>query len=196
MNPPAIEMISPAAPFRGYLARSPASGLVDGAGDAEQILAEKTGDATPRYWEDVQVSDGIDTIMKGPLGLTDFIAFIAGGSAPIPRVAAHSVSLKRYHKDPKWAFGDPRTHALEPVYSVPLQRGARRAQDRHLKNPGQLIGQVLQILRLRHRRHTSKTPAKPKPPVARTPMTQRCPRAHPTCGLRSSIWDGWPPSEQ
>jgi hypothetical protein len=81
----------------------------------EQILAEKTGDATPRYWEDVQVSDGIDTIIKGPLGLTDFIAFIAGGSAPIPRVAAHSVSHKRYHKHPKWAFGDPRTHALEPV---------------------------------------------------------------------------------
>jgi hypothetical protein len=52
------------------------------------------------------------------LGLTDFIAFIAGGSAPIPRVAAHSISLKRYHKHPKWAFGDPRTHALEPVYSV------------------------------------------------------------------------------
>lgn len=84
----------------------------------EQILAEKPRGATPRYWDDVNVGDEIDVITKGPLGLTDFIAFIAAGAAPIPRVAAHSVSLKRYHKHPKWAFRDPKTHALEPVYSV------------------------------------------------------------------------------
>jgi acyl dehydratase len=84
----------------------------------EGILAEKPRGATPRYWDDVNVGDEIDVITKGPLGLTDFIAFIAAGAAPIPRVAAHSVALKRYHKHPKWAFRDPRTHALEPVYSV------------------------------------------------------------------------------
>lgn len=82
------------------------------------ILKEAPRGPVPRYWEDVAVGDEIDTIIKGPLGLTDFIAFIAGGSAPIPRVAAHSVSLRRYHKHPKWAFRDPKTHALEPVYSV------------------------------------------------------------------------------
>jgi acyl dehydratase len=82
------------------------------------ILAEKPRGATPRYWDDVNVGDEIDIITKGPLGLTDFIAFIAGGAAPIPRICAHSVALKRYHKHPKWAFRDPRTHALEPVYSV------------------------------------------------------------------------------
>ena len=84
----------------------------------EQILAEKPRGAEPRYWEDVQVDDEIDVITKGPLGLTDFIAFIAAGAAPIPRVSAHSVALKRYRKHPKWAFRDPKTHALEPVYSV------------------------------------------------------------------------------
>ncbi|WP_028999057.1 FAS1-like dehydratase domain-containing protein [Azohydromonas australica] len=83
-----------------------------------QILAERPRGATPRYWDDVEVGEEIDVITKGPLGLTDFIAFIAAGAAPIPRVAAHSVALKRYHKHPKWAFRDPRTHALEPVYSV------------------------------------------------------------------------------
>lgn len=82
------------------------------------ILAERPRGATPRYWEDVNVGDEIEVITKGPLGLTDFIAFIAAGAAPIPRIAAHAVSLKRYHKHPKWAFRDPRTHALEPVYSV------------------------------------------------------------------------------
>ena len=82
------------------------------------ILAERPRGAEPRFWEDVQVGDEIDIVTKGPLGLTDFIAFIAGGAAPIPRVAAHAVSLRRYHKHPKWAFRDPKTHAYEPVYSV------------------------------------------------------------------------------
>jgi len=82
------------------------------------VLAEKPRGAEPRYWEDVQVGDEIDTITKGPLGLTDFIAYIAAGAAPVPRIAAHSVALKRYHKHPKWAFRDPKTFALEPVYAV------------------------------------------------------------------------------
>lgn len=88
------------------------------AGIEADILAEKERGAAPRYWEDVQVGDQIDTLTKGPIGLTDEIAFVAAGAAPIPRVAAHKVSLKRYHKHPKWAFRDPNTMALEPVYSV------------------------------------------------------------------------------
>jgi len=55
---------------------------------------------------------------SSPRGLTDFIAFIASGAAPIPRLSAHGVALRRYKKHPKWAFRDPRTNALEPVYSV------------------------------------------------------------------------------
>jgi len=82
------------------------------------IMAEAPRGAMPRYWNDVNVGDELDVITKGPLGLTDEIAFVAAGAAPIPRVAAHRVSLKQYRKHPKWAFRDPRTHALEPVYSV------------------------------------------------------------------------------
>ena len=94
----------------------------------EDILAETPRGATPRYWEDVNVGDEIDVITKGPLGLTDFIAFIAAGAAPIPRISAHSVALKRYRKHPKWAFRDPRTHALEPVYSVHYNDYAAKLQ--------------------------------------------------------------------
>jgi hypothetical protein len=54
----------------------------------EDVLAESPRGANPRYWDDVQVGDEIDGITKGPLGLTDFIAFIAAGAAPIPRIAA------------------------------------------------------------------------------------------------------------
>jgi acyl dehydratase len=82
------------------------------------VMAEAPRGAIPRYWDDVNVGDELDVITKGPLGLTDFIAFIASGAAPIPRIAAHSVALRRYKKHPKWAFRDPNTHALEPVYSV------------------------------------------------------------------------------
>lgn len=82
------------------------------------ILAESPRGNVPRYWDDVQIGDELDEITKGPLGLTDFIAFIAAGAAPIPRIAAHGVALRRYAKHPKWAFRDPNTHALEPVYSV------------------------------------------------------------------------------
>jgi acyl dehydratase len=92
------------------------------------ILAEAPRGATPRYWDDVNVGDEIDVITKGPLGLTDFIAFIAAGAAPVPRISAHSVALRRYRKHPKWAFRDPSTHALEPVYAVHYNDFAAKLQ--------------------------------------------------------------------
>jgi acyl dehydratase len=94
----------------------------------ESILAEKPRGAIPRYWEDVNVGDEIDTITKGPIGLTDEIAYIAAGAAPIPRITAHGVALRRYRRHPKWAFRDPATHALEPVYSVHYNDYAARLQ--------------------------------------------------------------------
>jgi acyl dehydratase len=94
----------------------------------EDILAEVPRGATPRYWEDVNIGDELDVLTKGPIGLTDEIAFVAAGAAPIPRIAAHRVSLKRYRKHPKWAFRDPNTHAYEPVYSVHYNDYAARLQ--------------------------------------------------------------------
>lgn len=94
----------------------------------KEVLGETPRGATPRYWEDVKTGDEIDIVTKGPLGLTDEIAFIAAGAAPIPRLAAHRVSLKRYRRHPRWAFRDPATHALEPVYSVHYNDYAARLQ--------------------------------------------------------------------
>jgi len=94
----------------------------------ERILAEAPRGATPRYWEDVEVGDELDIVTKGPIGLTDEIAFIAAGAAPIPRLSAHGVALRRYRKHPKWAYRDPNTHALEPVYSVHYNDYAARLQ--------------------------------------------------------------------
>jgi acyl dehydratase len=94
----------------------------------DDILNETPRGATPRYWEDVQVGDELDTITKGPIGLTDEIAYVASGAAPIPRLSAHSVALRRYKKHPKWAFRDPNTLALEPVYSVHYNNYAAQMQ--------------------------------------------------------------------
>jgi acyl dehydratase len=94
----------------------------------EDVLAEKPRGATPRYWEEVKVGDEIDVITKGPIGLTDEIAYIAAGAAPIPRISAHGVALRRYRRHPKWAYRDPKTHALEPVYSVHYNDYAAKLQ--------------------------------------------------------------------
>jgi acyl dehydratase len=93
----------------------------------ERILAEKPRGAEPRYWEDVQVGDVVDTVTKGPIGLTDEIAFVSGGGTPIPRLKAHAASLHDYAKHPAWAFRDPITGAREPIYSVHYNYQAAQA---------------------------------------------------------------------
>ena len=92
------------------------------------ILAEAPRGDIPRFWDDVEVGDEVEPITKGPLGLTDEIAFIAAGAAPIPRLAAHGVALRRYRRHPKWAYRDPSTSALEPVYSVHYNNYAAQLQ--------------------------------------------------------------------
>ena len=92
-----------------------------------EVLAEEARGATRRHWEDVNVGDSLDGLTKGPIGMTDEIAYVVAGGAPIPRLAAHATSLSRYREHPAWAFRDPETGALEPIYAVHYHRGAARA---------------------------------------------------------------------
>ncbi|MEY4371702.1 MAG: hypothetical protein RL219_471 [Actinomycetota bacterium] len=92
-----------------------------------QVLAERPRGADPRWWDDVQVGDELDVLTKGPIGMTDEIAFVSSGGAPIPRLAAHRASLEQYSKHPAWAFRDPTTSALEPIYAVHYNQHAARA---------------------------------------------------------------------
>lgn len=94
----------------------------------EEVLRERPRGGEPRWWEDVQVGDELDGVTRGPIGLTDEIAFVASGAAPIPRIAAHGAGLRKYRKQPKWAFRDPSTHAWEPLYSVHYNEYAARQQ--------------------------------------------------------------------
>jgi acyl dehydratase len=92
-----------------------------------RVLAERPRGAQPRYWEDVRMGDALNEITKGPIGMTDEIAFVAGGGTPIPRLKAHAAALHDYQAHPAWAFRDPITGAREPIYSVHYNLQAARA---------------------------------------------------------------------
>jgi len=93
----------------------------------EGVASEEIrGDAT-RYWEDTKVGEELRPVIKGPLGITDEIAYIIGGGVPIPRITAHEVALATYRKHPAWAFRDPNTHALEPIFAVHYNKQAANA---------------------------------------------------------------------
>ena len=46
----------------------------------EDILSEKVRGAEPRYWEDVAEGEELTPVVKGPLGLSDIVAYCAGAS--------------------------------------------------------------------------------------------------------------------
>mgnify|MGYP001582201385 CR=1 FL=1 len=74
-----------------------------------------------------KVGQDLEPVTKGPLGLTDEIAFLSGGGAPIPRIAAHGAALELYKRHAAWSFRDPFTHALEPIFAVHYNIEAAKA---------------------------------------------------------------------
>ncbi len=91
----------------------------------KDTLAEEIRGSIVRYWEDVKLGEELVPIVKGPLGLTDIIAYSAG-AAPV-QLGAHGVQLRLYKKHPAWAFRDPVTHSWEPVYGVHYSVAAAKA---------------------------------------------------------------------
>lgn len=91
----------------------------------DQIIKEEVRGAIPRYWEDVELGEDLPPVVKGPLGLTDIIAFCIG-AAPV-QIKAHGLALREYLNHPAWCFRDPQTFALEPVYGVHYNKAAANA---------------------------------------------------------------------
>ncbi|MGH3970280.1 MAG: FAS1-like dehydratase domain-containing protein, partial [Mycobacterium sp.] len=92
-----------------------------------RVLAEMPRGAEPQWWEDVEVGESVSALTKGPVGLTDEVAFVAGGGAPIPRLKANAAAAHDYESHPAWAFRDPLTKAREPIYSVHYNKAAANA---------------------------------------------------------------------
>lgn len=91
-----------------------------------RVLAERRRGPKPRWWNDAVEGEPLAGITKGPLGLTDAVAYVAAGGAPIPRLAAHRASLEIYARHPAWSFRDPETGASEPIYAVHYSKAAAR----------------------------------------------------------------------
>jgi len=92
----------------------------------DEILGEenKIRGANPRFWEEVEIGEEM-SLTKGPLGLTDMIAFCIGTN-PVS-LKAFRAALKEYRRHPRWAIRDPSTFALEPIYSVHYNRAVANA---------------------------------------------------------------------
>ncbi|MDO8634869.1 MAG: MaoC family dehydratase N-terminal domain-containing protein [Dehalococcoidia bacterium] len=88
----------------------------------EQALNEEIRGSKTRYWEDVKIGDKLGPVVIGPFGLTDMIAYCVG-SSPI-EILAHGLALQLYRKHPAWAFRDPGTGAMEPIYGVHYNKAA------------------------------------------------------------------------
>jgi hypothetical protein len=82
----------------------------------EEVMKEEVRGGEVRYWEDVKIGEELPAIIKGPLGLTDEVAFVAGCGGLYLR--AHKAALSEYVRHPAWAFRDPNTHSLEPMAGV------------------------------------------------------------------------------
>lgn len=91
----------------------------------EAVLNEQIRGPKVRYWEDVNIGEELASVVKGPLGLTDMVAFCVG-AAPI-QIIAHGVALRHYRRHPAWAFRDSHSMALEPIYSVHYNKAAATA---------------------------------------------------------------------
>jgi acyl dehydratase len=89
------------------------------------VLNEKICGTDTRYFEDVEIGEELPTVIKGPLGISDVIAYCIGAS-PAP-IRAHGLALRHYREHPAWAFRDPDTYAMEPVYSVHYNKAAAAA---------------------------------------------------------------------
>ena len=72
---------------------------------------EKVRGADPRYWEDVNAGDVLPPIMKGPMTVTGFIAYILGWGGLYIR--AHKFAFKQYADHP--GLGIPNAYNIPDV---------------------------------------------------------------------------------
>ena len=67
----------------------------------DQVLAEPRRGAEPLFWEDVAVADAVPPVIKGPLAITDILAWYAASQGALHYGGAHGdvVRYRRRHDD-------------------------------------------------------------------------------------------------
>lgn len=80
----------------------------------QAVEAEEIRGGRPRRWQDVNVGDEITPVVKGPLSLSDMVAWAAGTNWH--RISlAHGPKLFHLRKHPALSYVDPNTMAPEPI---------------------------------------------------------------------------------
>ncbi|MBI5446088.1 MAG: MaoC family dehydratase N-terminal domain-containing protein [Deltaproteobacteria bacterium] len=80
----------------------------------EEIEAEEIRGAVPRYFEDVREGDVVPPVVKGPLSLSDMIAW-AAGTGWHRTALAHGPKLLFLKENPGLSYLDPETGVPEPI---------------------------------------------------------------------------------
>jgi acyl dehydratase len=98
-------------------------------GDLEEIFRglddEKIRGAEPRYVEDVQEGEEIPAVIKGPLSLSDMVAWASGISWHRMGLA-HGPKLRFLRGHPGLGYTDPKTGAPEPIANSHFDPDAAR----------------------------------------------------------------------
>lgn len=91
----------------------------------EAQFQEKPRGRNHRWFEDVNVGDQLEEVSKGPLNLTDMIAWYVG-SVPVYS-PAHELAIKQYRHKPKFYYRNTTTGALESGIRVHEDVAAAKA---------------------------------------------------------------------
>lgn len=82
----------------------------------DAIAAEEVRGADTRYWEDVEVGEHLQPIVRGPLTVADMIAWMMGIGSPHIRSGQYWLAYRR--QSPNVAVRDPVTNVFETVERV------------------------------------------------------------------------------
>jgi acyl dehydratase len=96
---------------------------------AHAIETEELRGATARFWEDVEVGNLVQPMLKGPLNITDMICWYSGGGHSYQAHRRASMYRKRHPAD---AYVDPKTGAQDS----PARGHAEQNMAREVGMPG------------------------------------------------------------
>lgn len=101
----------------------------------EAYLHETYRGSLPRYWEDVSIGESLDEIVRGPLSLSDLIAYYSGAVG----AKAHGIAMAEFRRHPDWAMKDSRTGA--PVEVIRAHEDPSLAKSVGFSKPYDIGGQ-------------------------------------------------------
>ena len=92
----------------------------------DQVFNEERSGANTPCWDDVEVGQELKPLVKGPITMTDEIAFLIGGGAPIPRLTAGAAALQVLSSSSGMGVPGPRKPWFGADLCRPLQQGSRQ----------------------------------------------------------------------